>query len=235
MRRPAIFAAIAAVAMMAANAASAAIVTVTIDGTVVEGFDNFHTFGGGSLTGDAFQAVFTFDTSVPAFSASNSQVTFINGGSSEPPSVSPSLGASITINGDTATIAGGYYSELWEGHGTSSLVEQIDTAYDDSVDVNGEDLSRITIDSYGFLPETIDQPIAKTMLLNGRDVASVGNVQILTENSGGLQNAFADLVATSLTETVAVPEPASWALMLCGFGALGGALRSRRKQAAVAA
>ena len=29
----------------------------------------------------------------------------------------------------------------------------------------------------------------------------------------------------------AVPEPASWALMLGGFGVVGGALRSRRKQA----
>ena len=29
--------------------------------------------------------------------------------------------------------------------------------------------------------------------------------------------------------TAAVPEPASWAMMLIGFGALGGALRNRRK------
>jgi hypothetical protein len=28
-----------------------------------------------------------------------------------------------------------------------------------------------------------------------------------------------------------VPEPASWALMLGGFGAIGGAMRSRRKSA----
>ncbi len=31
-----------------------------------------------------------------------------------------------------------------------------------------------------------------------------------------------------------VPEPASWALVLVGFGALGGAMRARRKAAAVA-
>jgi len=29
----------------------------------------------------------------------------------------------------------------------------------------------------------------------------------------------------------AVPEPASWALMLGGFGLVGGAMRSRRRQA----
>ena len=32
--------------------------------------------------------------------------------------------------------------------------------------------------------------------------------------------------------TAAVPEPASWALMLGGFGAIGGAMRSRRRSAA---
>ena len=40
--------------------------------------------------------------------------------------------------------------------------------------------------------------------------------------------------AQSLTIS-AVPEPASWAMMLIGVGAVGGALRSRRKPAPVAA
>ncbi|THD66130.1 MAG: hypothetical protein E8A12_06320 [Phenylobacterium sp.] len=92
LRAPVAGAAAAAVSLMVASTASAAIVTVTIDGTVTEGFDNFHTFGGGNLAGDAFQAVFTFDTSAPAVSQTNSQVTFIYGGS-EIPIVSPSLGA----------------------------------------------------------------------------------------------------------------------------------------------
>ena len=32
-------------------------------------------------------------------------------------------------------------------------------------------------------------------------------------------------------ETGSVPEPASWAMMLGGFGAIGGAMRARRKAA----
>ena len=34
-----------------------------------------------------------------------------------------------------------------------------------------------------------------------------------------------------LTATVAVPEPATWGMMLVGFGAMGAAMRSRRRDA----
>ncbi|MEO5493569.1 MAG: PEPxxWA-CTERM sorting domain-containing protein, partial [Sphingomonas sp.] len=34
---------------------------------------------------------------------------------------------------------------------------------------------------------------------------------------------------TAINATGGVPEPATWAMMLVGFGAIGGALRSRRK------
>lgn len=36
--------------------------------------------------------------------------------------------------------------------------------------------------------------------------------------------------AFQLSQTAPVPEPATWAMMLIGFGAVGGAMRSRRKQ-----
>jgi len=39
----------------------------------------------------------------------------------------------------------------------------------------------------------------------------------------------------AFTASVAVPEPATWAMMLVGFGGLGAAMRSRRKLAAAAA
>ena len=40
---------------------------------------------------------------------------------------------------------------------------------------------------------------------------------------------------TPLAFTVGVPEPATWAMMLVGFGGLGVAMRSRRRQFAAAA
>lgn len=42
------------------------------------------------------------------------------------------------------------------------------------------------------------------------------------------------LTHVSVTESGAVPEPASWALMLGGFGMVGGALRSRKAKVAFA-
>jgi PEP-CTERM motif len=50
-------------------------------------------------------------------------------------------------------------------------------------------------------------------------------------NAGNFLN---DSVGLSLTFTT-VPEPASWALMLVGFGALGVALRASRRKTVVAA
>ncbi|MGZ3375793.1 MAG: PEPxxWA-CTERM sorting domain-containing protein, partial [Phenylobacterium sp.] len=38
----------------------------------------------------------------------------------------------------------------------------------------------------------------------------------------------------NLAGTLAVPEPASWALMIMGFGAAGAMLRSKRRQTATA-
>ena len=43
------------------------------------------------------------------------------------------------------------------------------------------------------------------------------------------------LLANLTASTTAVPEPATWALMLIGIGGLGAALRSSRKSALVAA
>lgn len=34
-----------------------------------------------------------------------------------------------------------------------------------------------------------------------------------------------------ISQLIGIPEPASWALMLCGFFGLGGALRARRRTA----
>ena len=46
-------------------------------------------------------------------------------------------------------------------------------------------------------------------------------------------NGFSGVTFATL-DTSAVPEPATWAMMLVGFGGMGAALRSRRKVANIA-
>ncbi len=60
----------------------------------------------------------------------------------------------------------------------------------------------------------------------------------LTRVDGAYDDGYADnlsLVLTGEAGPGGVPEPASWALMLMGFGGLGAALRARRRKAALAA
>ena len=53
----------------------------------------------------------------------------------------------------------------------------------------------------------------------------VSNTQI-----GGIENAFNFAIFRPTQIAAAVPEPATWAMMLLGFGFIGGAMRSRLRQ-----
>ena len=50
-------------------------------------------------------------------------------------------------------------------------------------------------------------------------------------NGGGTVSAFGTASATAVA--AAVPEPATWAMMIGGFGAIGGTLRYRRRKVSV--
>ena len=67
------------------------------------------------------------------------------------------------------------------------------------------------------------------------DFTATGTSEVLSflaEGTGGSgEPPFALLDGVSLTQVTAIPEPATWAMMLVGFGVLGTAIRSRRKQA----
>ena len=81
----------------------------------------------------------------------------------------------------------------------------------------------------GVAPPTGDQSNPNsnrlvTLTFTGSDRNSVTGLQF---NSSGNAFEFDNVNVT----TAAVPEPASWALMLLGFGGTGAAMRSRRKVA----
>lgn len=101
-------------------------------------------------------------------------------------------------------------------------------------------LGNDTIGCCGTLTAQSDD-IASTSLTKGVDTFKYGAV---TSVSGGTAMIYAptDFRRTSVlpffaTETLvasAVPEPATWVMMILGFGLAGGALRARRRGAATA-
>jgi len=112
-----------AVAALAFSApASAAIVTVTVDG-LGSGLDTLGFFGapGTELTAVPFEAVYRFDTATPGASSFtygmgvNGQggADITGGPANSAEYISPSLGASLTINGHTVTDDGQYYGLLY--------------------------------------------------------------------------------------------------------------------------
>lgn len=80
----------------------------------------------------------------------------------------------------------------------------------------------------GFVPGYTGNSLTNGFSLNGL------TNQRLTLNVG-VGAARESIVATMTNATVtvlgAVPEPATWGMMICGFGLVGGVLRSRRKTA----
>ncbi len=68
------------------------------------------------------------------------------------------------------------------------------------------------------------------------DTATSLTLRLVDPNLDSNSNDFAlDNISLTKDLTGAVPEPASWAMMLIGFGAIGAAARSRRNPAALVA
>ncbi|MEP6785513.1 MAG: PEPxxWA-CTERM sorting domain-containing protein [Sphingomonadales bacterium] len=70
------------------------------------------------------------------------------------------------------------------------------------------------------------------------DFGSGGNLFLDTDNNIGTMNVRTSAfqyphnwgLVTGFNEAGAVPEPATWAMMIGGFGMIGGAMRARRRQ-----
>lgn len=230
--------------LVVAPVSEAAAKSVRIDavGTVAFGTDGIGLFGGGSLAG----AAFSFTTTLDLTNASYSNVGFrtdIFGGESYdylPGPTPPSLGnAVMTIKGIDTTIIANWNTML--------------TAFSGGFDLQGFQ-QRGLPSAPGLVKSVtlVEQPgfglfdLANYQAPTGNlcpTVQSCNTSNFSAELSGATYlQTFAQLSPTSITFTVlpdapepgVVPEPSSWALMICGFGLAGGAVRRRRAESATA-
>lgn len=202
-------------AALTTTGAMATPVFVTFNGTMTSGYDSVGLFGSvGSLVGRSFTSTHLFEVPDQYVSPNG---TYVVGGTDYPSFVNPSLGAMITIDGKTLSIAGektAYYSFF-----STSRTAQSIGLYNGSI---------LNIGNGVVLPDLANPPItvlgsfdrlvpagayAVQYLSYGSDIAT-GKV---TSLSGGIYQAA----------TGAVPEPATWMMMLLGFGAIGYAMRRK--------
>ncbi|WP_414713640.1 PEPxxWA-CTERM sorting domain-containing protein [Sphingomonas sp.] len=85
------------------------------------------------------------------------------------------------------------------------------------------------IDNIGFYRSALDQFNLLAFDIHGApDPAGIGATPGEVDAVDGFE-ALRPALAGSFAAVAAVPEPASWAMMIGGFGVIGGAMRSRRK------
>lgn len=77
---------------------------------------------------------------------------------------------------------------------------------------------------YTLVPPLVNQPWGDFSIVgpNGQTVTARGSLNIQTISAG------------AAAASAPVPEPTTWAMMICGFVLVGGALRLRRRRAALA-
>lgn len=234
-------AAVAAAGLLAAMPAAAVVTTATYSGIVASGYDMSGVFGapGSDLTGYGWVTKYTFDKMLGGTLSPSSNGEVSSGGVVLG-NGSPIITSSVTINGLTLTITGAAFGSV-ETY-TEPFVQHYSLEQFESSSLS---ISLFT-HNYAYpvgAPASLDQnfgPVASTgggrMQFNMFDLVR-GVVLVDTWADFGTGTLGAEPTADLATDTVysvrsAVPEPASWALMIAGFGMVGGAVRRRRAVAA---
>lgn len=219
--------------------ASAATFLITYSGTVSSGFDVTGEFGtpAADLTGKSFSVVYTLTAPLAGAETYDSGRTgYIRGGSNYG-TPSP-LSARITINGITQAIGGGSFGQASQVN--DDMGDSIDHEARDQTDyVNSYVYNSVASSLYNIVNSTdYTQPLTYSVhdgdyrdggfALRVFGFDNEGNFGFVRNASATLTNDLVTIVATS-----AVPEPAAWAMMIAGFGLIGGSLRYRRRSMAI--
>ncbi|UTP39768.1 PEPxxWA-CTERM sorting domain-containing protein [Phenylobacterium sp. LH3H17] len=213
-----------------ATAANAAIVVTTYQGTIETGTDVTGLFGtaGADLASQAFTAVYATDTAIGRMTDA-----FVDKAEGTSPSPVPILSASMTINGMTVGSSSGTYGRMQYDPG-SYVSHSISELSNDGLFETSNGI--VTQLHTPLAPASLDTSFS----FAGLEPAIFGGFQFWrfnTQTGANDYRAYGSLVVTSVVSKVAgsaVPEPATWAMMIVGFGLVGSTLRASRGRRLVA-
>jgi hypothetical protein len=205
-----------AVAALACTGAQATVFTVTMTGIVDEGI-NYGGFGDvlGDLTGQSITVQGVFDTDLMTHKHQTIYPPwdiYIAGGT-----------VSVTVNGMTRTV---------DNPTPTSSVAIVDRPTNGEfiflfVGLDAPSFISVDLESIGLFDFPALDVTAPLVLDTTHGFYNEGTVQFGSSAVGFTVNR---LEIADVPEA-GVPEPASWAMMVGGFGLIGGALRGRRKAA----
>jgi hypothetical protein len=227
-------------ALLGGTAAKAEATLITYTGTVERSEDTTGVFGGSgsSLDGLPFKLVYelSYPVSGAYFAEAPTYATYIGGQTFGAPSIQS---ATLTINGIARHFDGtyqssvtyydqvaGYYDQIF--HEAQDYVPGIPYASNHFVQAGiASDIHNI-VGSADFLA-----PLSYTFKRGDTALGSFFWSDV--DQESGAQTSFASgnfsYTGVAIASASAVPEPATWALMIVGFGAIGIRLRMRRRGA----
>lgn len=223
-------AAVIAVGLAAAPSVQAATYVIAFNGTLVGAYDNVGMFGAANtnLSGKAFTATYTLVDPTPGAVESMPNgytVQYAGSGAGTP------LTATLTVNGITRgfqTLSGSaqvvndqpvtHYDALGLTVQGDQMVGNL--VYDDFMTIYLKDDSQSMFSSFD-LPDAFSTAITSPFTATGYYRFKIG-----PQTQGTGQFGITSVTITKLAS--AVPEPASWAIMIAGFGIAGMAMRQRR-------
>lgn len=231
----------AAVAALAVSQpAAAAVVSYTYTGKIDFGYDDAGLFGGGALTGADFTAVFyrDDDLALPEDIFLGDINSLVRGMGAFAP-----VHAVLTIAGYTLEIGGDYGEQTQYDDGQYEAFGHLAAGLNSSLSLGGNTLGTFAPSAQNYLAGPDYHTLTSLTAADMPGFSWSGNFTYIGEGGGDASRASpltsANFSPVKLvvngdvgTPVGGVPEPATWALMIGGFGLSGVALRRRRTVAA---